>query len=837
MKAVIMAGGFGTRLRPLTMTIPKPMVPIANTPMMEHIVNLLKKHNVNDFVSVLYFHPDVITNHFGNGEKFGISMNYVTAVADYGTAGAVRNAYKLLDERFIVISGDVLTDFDISKALNFHIEKQAKATILLTRVSKPLQYGIVITNDEGKITRFLEKPSWGQVFSDTINTGIYILEQEVLDLIPYQQEFDFSKDLFPLMLKNNIPLYGYIADGYWKDVGNLDEYLLGQHDAVRNNIKVELKGILDGNVTVSETSSIDPTVVFKGNVIIGENSIISQHCTISDSIIGNNVKIGSGAKLFGATLWDDVSIGEFTEISHSVVCNDVKIGNSSLIENNVFIAENCRIGANCRINSNLKIWPNKEIEEGSVVTHSMVQEDVWSKELFSGARISGISNVEIYPEFAAKLGASLGMAYGRNVNILASRDPDGFSRIIKRSIVAGLSSVGVTVNDLQLMSIPQTRQELLTGKYVGGFHIRRSPRDIEKTDIIIFNSDGRDISVSKTKSIERYFYGEDIERVNYKEIGRILFPERTNEIYLNRFMNSLKIPLIQRKNFKILIDFSFGLASSSLPQILGNIGVDVISLNNFIDATRFHPDPVDQTFVDDEVSKIMKSIGYELGFRIEPGAEKISLIDERGVWISHQRLLSILTKLFLETHKEVEPYKIAVSILATNEIEEIAKDYNVEVIRIKNSHSAMMDATIDNKVLFVGSIHGGFIFREFLFASDGMFTIGQILEMLAITHTKISDLDKELPKRIFKYGEVRVPWELKGYIMRRAMQYSENLSRELVEGVKIFFDNESVVLMPSTEKAVFGVFVDALTLESANDLLNKHVDIINKWKQDKQENS
>jgi mannose-1-phosphate guanylyltransferase/phosphomannomutase len=253
-------------------------------------------------------------------------------------------------------------------------------------------------------------------------------------------------------------------------------------------------------------------------------------------------------------------------------------------------------------------------------------------------------------------------------------------------------------------------------------------------------------------------------------------------------------------------------------------------MNNFIDATRFHPDPVDENQSNDEISKIMKSIGYELGFRIEPGAEKISLIDERGTWLSHQRLLSIVTKLFLETHKQVEPYKIAVSILATREIEEIAKEYNVQVLRIKNTHSAMMEATSDPEVLFVGSIHGGYIFRDFLFASDGMFTVGQILEMLTQTGQKISGIDISLPKRYFKSAEVKVPWEQKGYIMRKAMQYSENLNRELVEGVKIFFGNESVVLLPSTEKATFGIFVDAESPDSLEKILNEHVELLNTWK-------
>lgn len=222
-KAVIMAGGFGTRLRPLTVGVPKPMVPLANKPLMEHIVNLLKTHGINDVLSVLYYQPENITSHFKDGSAYGISMDYVLAAADFGTAGAVRNAAEHLRSRFIIISGDVLTDFDLAKAIAFHEEKKAMATILLTEVPNPLAYGIVLTKPDGRIDRFLEKPSWGEVFSDTINTGIYIFEPEALDLIPYQREFDFSKDLFPLMLERGLPLYGYVAKGYWRDIGNLNE--------------------------------------------------------------------------------------------------------------------------------------------------------------------------------------------------------------------------------------------------------------------------------------------------------------------------------------------------------------------------------------------------------------------------------------------------------------------------------------------------------------------------------------------------------------------------------------------------------------------------------------
>src|ERR1051325_954157 len=196
-----MAGGFGTRLRPLTMNLPKPMVPMMNRPMMEHIVLLLKKHGFTDLTSLLYFHPDAITSYFGDGSEFGVQMSYIKAEADFGTAGSVRNATEQLgiDERVLIISGDVLTDFDLTAAIDFHEKKKALATIVLTHVKNPLQFGIVMTNAEQDIVRFLEKPSLGEVFSDTINTGIYILEPEAVKEIPYKREFDFSKELFPAL--------------------------------------------------------------------------------------------------------------------------------------------------------------------------------------------------------------------------------------------------------------------------------------------------------------------------------------------------------------------------------------------------------------------------------------------------------------------------------------------------------------------------------------------------------------------------------------------------------------------------------------------------------------
>ncbi|KPJ48851.1 MAG: hypothetical protein AMJ41_04060, partial [candidate division Zixibacteria bacterium DG_27] len=267
-----MAGGFGTRLRPLTCNLPKPMVPVAGKPMMEHVINLLKRHNFKDLVVLLYFQVEEIKNYFGSGARFGVDIEYVKAEDDYGTAGSVKNAEDLLGDRFLIISGDVLTDFDLGKVVDFHTARNAKATMVLTRVENPLAYGVVIADDDGRITRLLEKPSWGQVFSDTINTGIYVLEKEVLQAVPAKTEFDFSRELYPGMLKRGESLFGYVAEGYWKDIGDVNEYFGCHQDILEGRLSLEIGGNLvtrpQARIWAGRNVAVGEEVEFKGTVII-----------------------------------------------------------------------------------------------------------------------------------------------------------------------------------------------------------------------------------------------------------------------------------------------------------------------------------------------------------------------------------------------------------------------------------------------------------------------------------------------------------------------------------------------------------------------------------------
>ncbi len=828
-KAVIMAGGFGTRLRPLTVGVPKPMVPLANAPLMEHIVNLLKRHEITDILSVLYYQPESITSHFGDGSRLGVHMDYVLAAADYGTAGAVRNAAEHLGKRFIIISGDVLTDFDLGKALEFHVRNKAMATILLTHVQNPLAYGIVLRSDDGRITRFLEKPSWGEVFSDTINTGIYIFEPEALDLIPFQKEFDFSKDLFPLMLQRGLPLYGYVADGYWRDIGNLNEYQTAVQDVLSSKVHLHISGSRQNNVIQDSGCTIAPSARLEGFVALGRDVHIGEHARIVNSIIGDGTNIGNGTSIQSSVLWHNVQVGERADLSNDVICNNTQIANDVTIEENVFIAEHCSIGEHAELRSNIKLWNQKTVEPYARLSHSLVQEEKWLRELFTDARITGTSNVEMNPEFGARLGASLGNALGVGATVVASRDTDPTSRMMKRAVVTGLMSVGVNVVDLQTTPIPQTRQYTRNGSFQAGFHVRKSIRVPNKTDIILFASDGRDITGDMTKKVERFFFGEDIKRAPQESVGSISFPERQIENYVSGFSEKLKVDLISDNQYKILVDYSFGAASAVFPNILGRLQCNVLAMNSYIDAARASIntyDPVNQ----DEVSNVMRSLGYQVGFKIDPGAERIALIDERGYWFSSMRLITVVTKLFLETNKHRKKYAIAVPVEATKEIDMVAQEYGVDVYRIKNSHAAMMDATRNPDIAFVGGTRGGFIFTDYMFASDGLYSIAKILEMLAETKYVLAELDQNLAKRHQIKASVPCPWELKGKVMRHAMEFSESLERQLVDGVKMFMDSSSILILPDKERGEFTIVAEADNADDARDLADQFHSRVQSWR-------
>ncbi len=826
MKAVIMAGGFGTRLKPLTNNLPKPMVPVANKPMMQHIVELLKKHGLTHIISLLFYQPEKIRDYFKDGSAFGVEMNYNLSNDDYGTAGSVKNADWFLDDRFLVISGDVLTDFDLSEAIRFHEEKKSLATLVLTRVTNPLPFGVVITNESGQVERFLEKPTWGQVFSDTVNTGIYILEREVLDYIPEKTDFDFSKNLFPLLLAEGKPIYGYIAKGYWQDVGDLKQYQMTQLDVLEGKVKIAIDGTKTSENWFGKNCKIGKNAVIEKGTIVGNNCEIRDGAFVSRSVIGNNSVVGDGAQVRDSVLWENVIIGPHASLLADVVADHSIVENEAILEENVFVSDHSKIGARSLLKANIKIWPNKEIEAGAVLTSSFIWGDRWLRGLFANSRVTGIINLEMSPEFGAKLGAAYGAYLGKGKHVLSSRDSSEGARMINRALICGFMSSGIHVDDLRIAPIPIVRYQLHLGKEQGGIHVRQSPRDEKKVDIIFFDFDGKDLPVNKTKSVERLFMQEDFPRASFREVGKLDFPVRVMESYTEDYLKHIKTDAIEQARYKIVIDYSYGASGLVLPSILGSMDCEVISVNAYLDAHRVYRRWEDFRYGMLQLSNIVTSLKGDVGFLIDADAESLTAVDENGKYFSNEYLLLLVTKLFLQTY---QPKKIAIPVNAPAEIDRMAKDYGTEVIKIRADHRSMIEASLKEKAEFVGGTRGGFIFSDFHFASDAMFSMAKILELMALNKIHLGELAKSIPAPIMGRKDVPCSWELKGRVMRRLIEYTMHEKRELVDGVKIICDDAWVLVVPDQETPQFHITAEAKNRDRVDALLVEYESKIQEW--------
>lgn len=827
MKAIIMAGGFGTRLRPLTINIPKPMVDIADIPMMEHVVTLLKQHHITDITSLLYFQPDAIRDYFKDGSAFGVKMDYIKPTEDYGTAGAVRCALDNINEPVLVISGDLITDFDLTEAIEWHKEKQSQATILLTRIENPLAYGIVITDDNGRIERFLEKPSWGEAFSDTINTGIYILEPEVLKLIPEKTNYDFSQNLYPIMLQKQMGLYGKIMTGYWKDVGNVNEYQLVHDDLFGDNLKLDLKKkeVPHENGVLFEGNNVrlEDNVTITGKVIIGDDALIEKGASLHDCVIGARTRIGSNSEINNSVIWPDNSIGSECSFSNAIVCQQTKIGNNVQLLDKVIISDECVIGSDATVKANCKIWPGKTVDEGAIVSSSMVWGENWNRELFTNAKISGLALTEITPEMAVQVGGAFGAYLGEGAAVVLSRDASDTSRLIKRAFIAGLLASGVNVADIETLPVPLLRFCLTKGNYGAGVYIRHNPQDYRQLDLIFFDGDGLDLPTAKSKKVERMYFGEDYDRASLDNIGYLEIPRQPLEDYRRAFMTHIDDEIIRKAGFKIVIDHSNGSSSQIFPLLLPRLSISATELNGSLNPRYLHAAEEDSARSIVQMSAIVKSLHADVGFIINAAAEKIFVVDENGLPIDNQLFLLILTELYLQTHNST---RIAVPVAASMGVEEIAARYNTEVIRVSNEHLAMMQIAASGEVDFVGGTRGGAIFAGMQLGSDAVFTTVKILEMLAKTKTTFGELRAQFDHLYRKTISIPCPWSKKGTVMRQLIINSNEKQRQLIDGVRIFEDGGWVLVTPDRLTASFNISAEAISDDRLNAIVDTYANIV-----------
>ena len=803
-----MAGGEGSRLRPLTINRPKPMVSIVNKPCLGHIFDLLQRHGVTDAYVTLQYLASQIQDSYGDGGGVGMKLRYSVEETPLGTGGSVRQIGDALDDTFMVISGDALTDFDLSAIVRFHRERRAAVTITLYRVPNPLEYGVVITNDEGRITKFLEKPSWGEVFSDTINTGIYVIEPRVLERYAIGESFDFSKDLFPKLLEEGEPLYGYVADGYWTDVGSIPEYARANGDVLFGRVKTAPVG-----------REIRPGVFSNGDVEIDDAARL-----IGPIYLGNGVKIGAGAEIIGPTVirdyvavdggavidrsivWRNSYIGERAELHGALVGRQCAVKSRVILEEGTVVGDHCVLNDGARVRSQVKIWPDKQVESGATVNTSLIWGAQGRRALFGRFGVTGVVNIDLTPELAARLGAAFARTLPLGATVTMNRDQHRSGRMLKRALMGGIVSAGVHVADLLQAPLPIGRFHTRRMGAAGGVHVRVSPFDVRVCDLKFFDRQALDMDKAMERKVESAFFREDVRRVSYDDVGAIYESARVGEAYSEAFLADIihRHEIAERK-FKIVVNFSHGTGAQFLPQLLNELGIELVSINGVVSenvGSRTFEEFQEQR---GELGTIVSALNASAGVIIDAGGEKIFVVDDRGRLTNDMHFLVA----FAALSARVTPGVIAAPVFAPSTMEQIVGEAGGRVQRGGAPASAQMDLAAREHPLVVGDGVGGFIFSRFHPSFDGLFATVRLLELLAVTGRSLAEIMDATPSPNVARLQVPCPWEQKGRVLRVLAQDPRTEKVRQIDGVKHQEDGEWVLVLPDADRPLFNVYAEA----------------------------
>jgi mannose-1-phosphate guanylyltransferase/phosphomannomutase len=816
MKAVVMAGGEGNRLRPLTSNQPKPMVPVVGKPCMEHILELLREHELNEVIVTVAFLPQAIRSYFGQGETLGMEIGYSVEESPLGTAGSVRLTAKQLDETFLVISGDALCDVDLSALVAFHKEKGAAVTIGLKSVENPLEFGIVVTDEEGRIERFLEKPSWGQVFSDTINTGIYVMEPEVLKHVPGDRPYDFSKELFPYLLEMGRPLYGYVMDGYWQDIGNLDQFRQANFDALEEKVRLNIPGIrIRGNVWLGEGVEIGELEQIEGPAYVGNYCRISPGATVgSHAVLSNSVTLRERTRVTRSVIDASTHIGRSALIEGAILGRSCDIRAHVRIHEGVAIGDEVTIGAETVVMPGVRIYPYKDVESGSLIHESVIWESRASTRLFGRDGVAGLVNVDLTPEVAVRIAAALGTALKRGARVAASRESAPACRMIKRAMITGLTSSGLDVADLRVLPAAVARHLLKSEGYEAGFHVGTSQLDPEMVQIKFFEQPGIQLSPSMQKEIEKNFTRGELRRASFSDIGTISYPARVSESYAQDLLDSLDVEAIRARGFRLVVDYGFSAASYVLPLLLGPLGVEAVSAHGF---TTDRSDPGSALLREaiGQVKQLVPAVGADLGVILDRAAERIYLVDERGREVPVEQTLLLFLRLIGSNGRRG---KLAFPITVTSQVDRLLEGSGLEVVRTPASLGDLTKAAAEEGVIFAGAVGGGYVFPEFLPAYDATASLCKLLELLAPVRRPLSELVADLPAPTLVHRQLACPWALKGVVMRLLTERLRDRELDLTDGIKVFGERGWAQILPDPDEPIVHIYAEGGTVEDSKAL-------------------
>ena len=816
-----MAGGAGTRLRPLTTAIPKALLPIVGEPMLERVVRLLAEHGIDRCVVTLQHQASVVLKYFGADRVEGVGLRFLTEPRPLGTAGSVRYAQSWLDDDdVLVISGDCLTDMDIADLHRRHAESGAALTIALARRADPRNYGVVTIDAEGRVQSMVEKPSWGEVADDTVNTGVYVVSPAVLDLIPADRPSDWAQDVIPSLLARGEHVHGVVIDGYWEDIGTFASYTRAQRDVLAGRVRSRVDAFeVAPGVLVATGAEVSPDADVRPPVYIGPFAKIEADAVVGPyTVVGTNTVVRARAVVDHSVLHPNVFVGNDTDLRGSIVGRASEIRHGARVLAGAVIADGCTVMDGAVIGTDVMVYPGKTIDEGTVVDESIVWESPSQRQVFSDVGVRGIVNVDMTPERVVRLAAAFATTLPKGATVTVGRDHSRAARAFNRALAGALTAAGLNLRDLRAVTTALVRND--TARYSdGGVILRTTPGRPDSLDVMFLNAHGGEISSAQREAIERIFTRKEFRRPLPSDIGDIRTPHRILDDYANDVEAAISMDAIRRAHPRIVVDAGGGPSVGVLSIIMGRLGLDALTVGAAMDEEAAADQVPYREAALRRLSGLVVSSGARIGARLGPTGERLSIVDELGRVIDDGRMLLIMLDLMAASrHSGV----VAVPVTTSRLAEQVAAFHGTAVRRIGAGRSALAAAAVEPDVILAGDGRGRFVLPILGPGPDAVSALMMLLSLMADTELSLSQLNARIPATTVLSRTVTVPWHRRAGAMRAVRQAAEGSELDTLDGLRIVGpDGSWCLVLPEDDQACLTLYAEAATAPEAEALLDR----------------
>ncbi|MEK9663119.1 MAG: sugar phosphate nucleotidyltransferase [Candidatus Nanopelagicales bacterium] len=811
MRAVVMAGGLGTRLRPLTTGVPKPLLPVVGRPMVEHMLLLAREHGISEAVVTVQHLAPMLRRRLGDGADLGMSITYGTEPGPLGTAGGVRLAVAGDDDQaLLVLSGDAVTDVNLGDIMRRHAESGAQLTMGLTRRDDPREFGLVALDDDGWVRRFHEKPEWGEVFGDTVSTGIYVVSAEVLARIPPDTPWDWSKQVIPDLLRSGAPVAGVVVNGYWEDVGDLAAYRQVQVDTLDRRVRLSIPGSDRGDgVWIGDGVEIAAGAEVVGPSFIGDRSVIDEGAQLLPySVLGAHSLVRRGARIDRSTIHDNVYLGAEVDLMGAIVGRGCEVGAGTRISEGAVVADGCILEREVDVSPGSMVYPGKSVESGTFVMGSVVWDSKGHRSVIDGLGMRGEMGVEVTPDTVVRLASTLGTLLSRGATVALGRDHSGSAGAYHAILVGALRAAGLTVHLLRTVPLPVLRDHV-RHHADAGIYLRVAPGDPDSLDMVIVRSDGRNVG-DMARELNRIYSRREFRRAVPGAIGAVVAQPLATQEYANRIHEHVSTG--PSNSVRIVVDAMGGAAATTLPTLLEGMSAELVLLGTQPDLTTAMWSDSERRQRVEELANIVVSTGAALGVAIDATGERLWLVDERGNVLDDDRaLLVVLDLVVSESHGAVAVLPSTASRIA----EQVADFHHAHVRRVPRA-TAFNDGS---DVLLVCDGDGGFAVPGAGGERDALATTYALLGWVARTQLALSAIDARIPRTHGMRVQVDTPWRLKAAVLREVTDRAGDRAIDSTDGVRICEpDGAWCLVLPHPSESRTSLWVEADTAERAREL-------------------